>query len=77
MNEIKNISDGKWHITTVRITNGYEFKIYSEHLLIGVLYGSTNPMWDFVPGSNEGLANANFIVNAANEFNIKKLEENK
>jgi hypothetical protein len=34
-------------------------------------------MWDFVAGSNEGLANANFIVNAANEFNIKKLEENK
>ena len=40
-----------WYYDIQKVHNGYEFKLYDkDDLLVGILYGSTNAMWDLVPG---------------------------
>jgi hypothetical protein len=57
-----------WSYEVKRIQNGYEYQITdADGYTVGVLYGSTNAMWDFVPGANEALENVKMIVNAVNE----------
>lgn len=52
---------GPWKIHTKQVPNGYKFEIEVDLCLIATCYGSTNCMWDFVPGANQGNANARLI----------------
>lgn len=66
---------GPWHIKTERVMNGYKMNITTDFLSIGVCYGSTNPMWDFVPGAIEGDANARLIAASPDLLNALKVAE--
>lgn len=55
---------GPWRIRTEKVPNGYRTNIEVDCLLIATCNGSTNAMWDFVPGAREGLANAQLIAAA-------------
>lgn len=55
---------GPWKINTKQVQNGYKFDIEVPLCLIGTVYGSTNAMWDFVPGARQGEANARLIAAA-------------
>ena len=54
----------KWNITQREVKNGYNLNIEaeSEGQIICTVYGSTNPLWDFVPGIRTGRSNARLIA---------------
>lgn len=57
-----------FYYETKAILNGYQYNIYSaDNYLVGVIYGSTNPMWDFVLGAKEGLETTEAIIKAMNK----------
>ena len=67
-------SDFPWKLNQSKTLNGYTFHIESaDGLTIGELYGSTNPMWDFVPGAMQALENARFVVDSSKR--IAELEK--
>ena len=45
----------KYRLEVQKVLNGYHYEIYDEYSLVGVIYGSTNAMWDFVLGAKDGL----------------------
>ena len=59
-----------WYVVQKRTLNGYEFSIDSPSslLTIATVYGSTNPLWDFVPSAREGKANAYLIAAAPDMY---------
>lgn len=62
-------SSKPWCVTQKRTLNGYEFSIDSASslLTIATVYGSTNPLWDSVPGAKKGQSYA-YLIAAAPEL---------
>ena len=59
-------SDMPWKLNQSKTLNGYTLRIESaDGLTIGEFYGSTNPMWDFVPGAMQAQENARIVIDAS------------
>lgn len=67
-------SDMPWKLSQSKTLNGYTFRIESaDGYTIGEFYGSTNPMWDSVPGARQAQENAKFVVDSSER--IAELEK--